>query len=136
MLYNKDQKGIIFETITGSSKDGPGLRYVIYLKGCNLDCPWCSNPEGINKKEELLLYPKKENFTSGLIDLCPYGAIKLNSKGSSVTDRSYCKQCRTFDCTKHSYDGSRIKAGEVKTVEEVYAGIFKYKQFFHKDVKS
>ena len=54
-MYNKDQKGVIFETIVGSSKDGPGLRYVIYFKGCNFSCPWCSNPEGLNKNELLEL---------------------------------------------------------------------------------
>lgn len=28
--------------------DGSGIRTTVFFKGCNLNCPWCSNPENIN----------------------------------------------------------------------------------------
>lgn len=31
-----------------SLHDGPGIRTTVFLKGCNLRCPWCANPENID----------------------------------------------------------------------------------------
>ncbi len=39
----------IFEKGFNYSQDGPGNRLVYHLSGCNMVCPWCSNPEGMTK---------------------------------------------------------------------------------------
>ncbi len=36
--------------------DGEGIRTTVFLKGCNLRCPWCHNPENLNKQPAVLRY--------------------------------------------------------------------------------
>lgn len=45
--------GRVFDISRGCVDDGPGLRTVIFLKGCHLDCPWCHNLEGKSFEPEL-----------------------------------------------------------------------------------
>ena len=39
-------KGRIFDIQRYSIHDGPGIRTIVFLKGCPLRCRWCCNPEG------------------------------------------------------------------------------------------
>lgn len=48
-----------------SLQDGPGIRTTVFFKGCNLRCPWCSNPENLNFSIENYNYNNEEKGTYG-----------------------------------------------------------------------
>ena len=45
---------MIFNIQRYSTHDGPGIRTVVFLKGCSLGCRWCQNPESRARSEDLL----------------------------------------------------------------------------------
>ncbi|MBR3306127.1 MAG: radical SAM protein [Lachnospiraceae bacterium] len=46
----KKEKILITNIQRFSLHDGPGIRTTVFLKGCSLHCPWCSNPENISSE--------------------------------------------------------------------------------------
>lgn len=52
-IYNT--RGRIFDIQKFSVHDGPGIRTIIFLKGCVLRCRWCCNPESQNWEIETML---------------------------------------------------------------------------------
>lgn len=49
-----DQKGRIFDIQRYSIHDGPGIRTIVFLKGCVLRCRWCCNPESQEYKVQTM----------------------------------------------------------------------------------
>jgi pyruvate formate lyase activating enzyme len=48
-------KGTIFNIEEFAVHDGPGIRKLVFFKGCPLHCSWCHNPEGISFRKELMV---------------------------------------------------------------------------------
>ncbi|MBM4153211.1 MAG: glycyl-radical enzyme activating protein, partial [Kiritimatiellaceae bacterium] len=51
--------GFISEIQRFSLHDGPGIRSTVFLKGCNMNCVWCHNPETILAKPHLQFFESK-----------------------------------------------------------------------------
>ena len=49
-------KGRIFDIQRYSIHDGPGIRTIVFLKGCVLRCRWCCNPESQEYKIQTMMF--------------------------------------------------------------------------------
>ena len=46
-------KGIVYNVQRFSVHDGPGIRTLVFLKGCPLHCRWCANPESQSPQPQI-----------------------------------------------------------------------------------
>lgn len=109
-------KGIIFNIQKFSLHDGPGIRTVVFFKGCPLRCKWCSNPESQSAKVQILWDKDKCRGCGTCVSNCPRKAIEATENGL-VINHSSCIGCGTCvsNCATHAMKAE----GEGKTIEEV-----------------
>ena len=59
MRSEKNMKTRIFDIQRGSFVDGPGIRTVVFFKGCNMRCKWCHSPESRSPEKQIMFYRDK-----------------------------------------------------------------------------
>ncbi|MFC1904227.1 glycyl-radical enzyme activating protein [Chloroflexota bacterium] len=86
-------KGLVTLIQRYSVHDGPGIRTVVFLKGCPLGCLWCSNPECQSINTELIIYSSQCNGCAKCVPACPQGATSLSADNVISIDRQKCNLC-------------------------------------------
>ncbi len=112
---NYSIKGTVFDIQRYSIHDGPGIRTILFLKGCPLRCKWCSNPESQSYNPEVM-YRKELCIGCGRCQkTCKVNAISSNNQ--YWVDRSICTSCG--ECALVCPSGALVMKGKMMTVEEV-----------------
>ena len=111
-----------------STKDGPGIRSTVFLKGCPLGCLWCSNPELIRFVPDLLYSREKCQRCGTCIQVCPRGALSFDGEGFIRIDRERCTGCG--DCVAACPHGALELVGRFVTVEALAAELLKDRVFY------
>ncbi|MCI8387089.1 MAG: glycyl-radical enzyme activating protein [Clostridiales bacterium] len=84
----------IFDIERSSYVDGPGVRTTIFMKGCNLNCAWCHNPESKSRKTQRLWYSEKCTHCGKCASKCQSLALSYDPAGGSLKfDADQCKYC-------------------------------------------
>lgn len=92
MRGRASQEGVIFNIQRFCVHDGPGIRTTVFMKGCPLDCHWCSNPEGKNRFPELMTQDLNCLKCGECAASCPQAAITIGESGRRI-DRDTCDRC-------------------------------------------
>jgi pyruvate formate lyase activating enzyme len=121
------QSAIITNIQGFSIHDGPGIRTVVFFKGCPLSCCWCANPECLSQKPQMGFIETLCKSCGKCRDVCENHAISCR-EGDHRIDYSRCTACG--NCKEQCYYGALVRYGEFMTVAEVWDAVRRDKMFY------
>lgn len=93
-----DRTSYVFNIQHYSLHDGPGIRTIVFLKGCPMKCRWCCNPESQSYEQEISYVENKclgKKACGFCSRVCPDGVTfqEEQKKDSAILDRKKCGRC-------------------------------------------
>ena len=114
--------GTVFNIQRFSLFDGPGVRTVVFLKGCPLRCIWCHNPEGIERAPQIMYNSQRCISCGDCVDACPKNQHIIRD-GLHGFLREGCDGCGK--CAKVCPTEAVSIAGKLMDTEAVMAEVMK-----------
>lgn len=119
--------GTVFNIQRFSIHDGPGIRTTVFLKGCNLRCFWCHNPEAWETEPQVQFFPEKCIACGACVEVCENDAQLLNGD-QRLYLRDLCTSC--MSCVQECFSGALEQSGKVYTVEDILAEIERDRTYY------
>ncbi|MFV0422498.1 choline TMA-lyase-activating enzyme [Oleidesulfovibrio sp.] len=114
-----ERKARIFNIQKYNMYDGPGVRTLVFFKGCPLRCKWCSNPEG-QLRQYQVLYKKDSCIHCGAcVPVCPAGVHRISESKllHGFVEGAECIGCRK--CEEVCPSSALAVVGEQKSISEL-----------------
>jgi pyruvate formate lyase activating enzyme len=126
-VEEKEIKTPLILDIKGNSlDDGPGIRTVVFFKGCPLSCVWCHNPESKKASVEIAFDRRLCIDCGACREVCPREALSKNNP--FYIDRSKCTLC--FLCADACPAGALDRVGKKMSIDDILQKILPDKPFF------
>ncbi len=119
-------RATVFDVQRFSLHDGPGIRTVVFFKGCSLRCPWCHNPEGLARTPEVTWLRGRCEECFECERTCPRGAV-LCEAGRRI-DWAACDHCGA--CVEACPSGALRRRGEELSVDDLYRRCMEDREFY------
>jgi len=122
--------GILFDIQHYAVHDGPGIRTIVFLKGCPLSCKWCCNPESQSFFPQLRYIDFKCKKCLSCIDNCKLEAVSFQ-KDELKRAFEICERCEEMPCVEGcNHDALKI-SGKKYAVSEVIEIVSKDIPFYN-----
>ncbi|SKC22920.1 pyruvate formate lyase activating enzyme [Kosakonia radicincitans] len=120
---------MIFNIQRYSTHDGPGIRTVVFLKGCSLSCRWCQNPESRSRTRDLLF---DERLCLAGCDLCQQAAPQVIERALNglLIHREKLNDAQLNALTDCCPTQALSVCGETQSVDEIMAAVLRDKPFY------
>lgn len=120
---------MIFNIQRYSTHDGPGIRTVVFIKGCSLSCRWCQNPESRDRTRDLL-YDARLCLDG--CTLCQQAVPDVISRALSglLIDRQRLTETHLTALEQCCPTQALSVCGETANVDEIMATVLRDKPFY------
>jgi pyruvate formate lyase activating enzyme len=125
-IAGKQPVPLVVEIRRHSLEDGPGVRSVVFFKGCPLHCSFCQNPETQALRPELAVVPARCLQCGLCIAACSAGALDPRSQG--IVDRARCDACGA--CAEVCPTGALRRIGVAYTPEALAEVLLRDRHFY------
>lgn len=122
-------KGVVFDIQHYSVHDGPGIRTLVFLKGCPLRCAWCCNPESQHHQPQLRYHAPRCTGCLACTRNCSHQDLHHHN-GSIRRDFSICHVCQEMTCVDHCNYSALAETGKVMTAAEVVTAVSRDMAFY------
>jgi pyruvate formate lyase activating enzyme len=129
-MKTKESHGLVFDIQRYSIKDGPGLRVLVFFKGCPLRCLWCSNPESQSSQTEILYDEDRCQGCGQCVLACQTKSLSQGLGGKVCHDNLNCRYCG--GCIDACPSKARKWAGRPITVAGIMREVERDLPFFRR----
>lgn len=127
---NLEKKSIIFDIGRFRNEDGPGIRTIVFFKGCPLRCIWCSNPFGLSAATQMIFNQNKCVGCGVCVKICSAGANRIDGDKAKV-EFGRCHACGL--CVAPCLSNARSISGKQYTALELFEEVRKDAAFYRRN---
>lgn len=121
-----DASALVFDIQRFCLHDGPGIRTVVFFKGCLLACAWCQNPESKKQGPEIAFYEEACRGCFACRESCPEACI-VEGPHTRI-DRSRCTPCGA--CARACVNDALRLVGRHMTEDALMEELLKDRDFY------